>query len=80
MTPNGAATPPDRKIYCGARLGDYFELHGEMLKFPVTSAAIRRRSGSNWGALVLQQIARTFSQNSRGQRPVAGISPSRITG
>jgi uncharacterized repeat protein (TIGR04076 family) len=26
--------PPDRKIYCGARLGDYFELHGEMLKFP----------------------------------------------
>src|SRR6185437_5814926 len=26
--------PPDRKIYCGARLGDYFELHGEMLKLP----------------------------------------------
>ena len=26
--------PPDRKIYCGARLGDYFELQGEMLKFP----------------------------------------------
>lgn len=26
--------PPDQKIYCGARLGDYFELHGEMLKFP----------------------------------------------
>jgi uncharacterized repeat protein (TIGR04076 family) len=26
--------PPDGKIYCGARLGDYFELHGEMLKFP----------------------------------------------
>ena len=25
--------PPDQKIYCGA-LGDYFELHGEMLKFP----------------------------------------------
>jgi uncharacterized repeat protein (TIGR04076 family) len=26
--------PPDRKIYCGARLGDYFELHGEMLHLP----------------------------------------------
>src|SRR6202035_1169005 len=26
--------PPDRTIYCGARLGDYFELHGEMLKLP----------------------------------------------
>ena len=26
--------PPDRAIYCGARLGDYFELHGEMLKLP----------------------------------------------
>ncbi len=26
--------PPDRKIYCGARLGDYFELHGELLKLP----------------------------------------------
>jgi uncharacterized repeat protein (TIGR04076 family) len=26
--------PPDGKIYCGARLGDYFELQGEMLKFP----------------------------------------------
>jgi uncharacterized repeat protein (TIGR04076 family) len=26
--------PPDRPIYCGARLGDYFELHGEMLKLP----------------------------------------------
>lgn len=26
--------PPDRKIYCGARLGDYFELQGEMLKLP----------------------------------------------
>src|SRR3984957_9165808 len=26
--------PPGRKIYCGARLGDYFELQGEMLKFP----------------------------------------------
>ena len=26
--------PPDDKIYCGARLGDYFELQGEMLKLP----------------------------------------------
>ena len=26
--------PPDKPIYCGARLGDYFELHGEMLKLP----------------------------------------------
>ena len=26
--------PKDRPIYCGARLGDYFELHGEMLKLP----------------------------------------------
>jgi uncharacterized repeat protein (TIGR04076 family) len=26
--------PTDRPIYCGARLGDYFELHGEMLKLP----------------------------------------------
>ena len=26
--------PPGRTIYCGARLGDYFELHGEMLKLP----------------------------------------------
>ena len=26
--------PPDKPIYCGANLGDYFELHGEMLKFP----------------------------------------------
>jgi len=26
--------PPDRPIYCGARLGDYFELQGEMLKLP----------------------------------------------
>jgi uncharacterized repeat protein (TIGR04076 family) len=26
--------PPDRQIYCGARLGDYFELHGELLKLP----------------------------------------------
>jgi uncharacterized repeat protein (TIGR04076 family) len=26
--------PPDKTIYCGAKLGDFFELHGEMLKFP----------------------------------------------
>jgi uncharacterized repeat protein (TIGR04076 family) len=26
--------PPDQAIYCGARLGDYFELQGEMLKLP----------------------------------------------
>jgi uncharacterized repeat protein (TIGR04076 family) len=26
--------PPDGTIYCGARLGDYFELQGEMLKLP----------------------------------------------
>jgi uncharacterized repeat protein (TIGR04076 family) len=26
--------PADRPIYCGARLGDYFELEGEMLKLP----------------------------------------------
>jgi uncharacterized repeat protein (TIGR04076 family) len=26
--------PPGRAIYCGAQLGDYFELHGEMLKLP----------------------------------------------
>jgi uncharacterized repeat protein (TIGR04076 family) len=26
--------PPDRKIYCGARLGDHFELQGEMLTLP----------------------------------------------
>jgi uncharacterized repeat protein (TIGR04076 family) len=26
--------PPDAKIYCGARLGDYFDLHGEMLNLP----------------------------------------------
>ena len=26
--------PPDRTIYCSARLGDYFELQGEMLKLP----------------------------------------------
>jgi uncharacterized repeat protein (TIGR04076 family) len=26
--------PPGRPIYCGARVGDYFELHGEILKLP----------------------------------------------
>jgi uncharacterized repeat protein (TIGR04076 family) len=26
--------PPDETIYCGAKLGDYFELHGEMLILP----------------------------------------------
>ena len=26
--------PKDQVIYCGAQLGDYFELHGEMLKLP----------------------------------------------
>jgi uncharacterized repeat protein (TIGR04076 family) len=26
--------PPGQRIYCGAKLGDYFELHGEMLKLP----------------------------------------------
>jgi hypothetical protein len=26
--------PPGGAIYCGARRGDYFELHGEMLKLP----------------------------------------------
>jgi uncharacterized repeat protein (TIGR04076 family) len=26
--------PSDKPIYCGAKLGDFFELHGEMLKFP----------------------------------------------
>jgi uncharacterized repeat protein (TIGR04076 family) len=26
--------PPDQTVYCGAKLGDYFELHGEMLKLP----------------------------------------------
>ncbi|HEY2661787.1 MAG TPA: TIGR04076 family protein [Caulobacteraceae bacterium] len=26
--------PADAKIYCGAKLGDYFELHGEMLILP----------------------------------------------
>ncbi len=27
-------SPPGAKIYCGASPGDYFELHGEMLKLP----------------------------------------------
>ena len=26
--------PAGQPIYCGAKLGDYFELHGEMLKLP----------------------------------------------
>jgi uncharacterized repeat protein (TIGR04076 family) len=26
--------PPDRKIYCGAKLGDYFDVQGEMLMLP----------------------------------------------
>jgi uncharacterized repeat protein (TIGR04076 family) len=26
--------PADRPIYCGAKPGDYFELHGEMLRLP----------------------------------------------
>jgi len=26
--------PAGETIYCGAKLGDYFELHGEMLKLP----------------------------------------------
>lgn len=26
--------PADQKIFCGARLGDYFELQGEMLRLP----------------------------------------------
>jgi uncharacterized repeat protein (TIGR04076 family) len=26
--------PAGQTIYCGAQLGDYFELHGEMLKLP----------------------------------------------
>src|ERR1700729_652321 len=26
--------PPGQPIYCGAKLGDYFELQGEMLKLP----------------------------------------------
>jgi uncharacterized repeat protein (TIGR04076 family) len=27
-------SPADETIYCGAKPGDYFELHGEMLKLP----------------------------------------------
>jgi uncharacterized repeat protein (TIGR04076 family) len=26
--------PADQKIYCGAKIGDYFDLHGEMLILP----------------------------------------------
>ncbi len=26
--------PPGAKVYCGAHPGDYFELHGEMLRLP----------------------------------------------
>ena len=26
--------PTDRPIYCGAKIGDYFELHGEILMLP----------------------------------------------
>jgi uncharacterized repeat protein (TIGR04076 family) len=26
--------PPDSRIYCGAKIGDYFDLHGEMLILP----------------------------------------------
>jgi uncharacterized repeat protein (TIGR04076 family) len=26
--------PADARIYCGAMLGDFFELHGEMLQLP----------------------------------------------
>ncbi len=26
--------PPDKPIYCGAKIGDYFDLHGEMLILP----------------------------------------------
>lgn len=26
--------PIDKPFYCGAKLGDFFELHGEMLKLP----------------------------------------------
>jgi len=25
---------PDKQIYCGAKIGDFFELHGEMLILP----------------------------------------------
>ncbi|MBX9458083.1 MAG: TIGR04076 family protein [Rhizobium sp.] len=30
-----AVIPEGKPIYCGARPGDHFELHGEMLKLPV---------------------------------------------
>jgi uncharacterized repeat protein (TIGR04076 family) len=30
--------PPDKQIYCGAKIGDYFELHGEMLILPPNQA------------------------------------------
>ena len=26
--------PPDSRVYCGAKVGDYFELKGEMLHLP----------------------------------------------
>ncbi len=26
--------PPDKQIYCAAKIGDYFDLHGEMLILP----------------------------------------------
>jgi uncharacterized repeat protein (TIGR04076 family) len=26
--------PQDKQIYCGAKIGDYFDLHGEMLTLP----------------------------------------------
>ena len=26
--------PPDKQIYCGAKIGDYFDLEGEMLILP----------------------------------------------
>lgn len=26
--------PPDARVYCGAQVGDYFELRGEMLHLP----------------------------------------------
>jgi uncharacterized repeat protein (TIGR04076 family) len=29
-----AVVPPNAKVYCGAREGDYFELKGEMLTLP----------------------------------------------
>jgi uncharacterized repeat protein (TIGR04076 family) len=30
--------PPDKQIYCGAKIGDYFDLHGEMLILPPSQA------------------------------------------